>query len=671
MGASISKKQKFKKHHQNGVRFLESDSYDKAEVSFAQALKINPNDPATLCQLALVYMLQKKFDEAIFVSRHANKLHPNLPYTYATLGEALKDNNELSEAEKCFEKALQLLPQHFNYIHSLALIKQQLGLNEEAIQLFRKAIKIKPEVETSYYDLAVILQKQGKLQEALSYFKEAVRIKPSFMLAYMNMGSILMKLDDLNGSVDCYKLALKINPNSAGIHNCLGSALMFLEKYEEAYEHFQKSIDQKDVNLCISCCNMGQLLIRMDKFKDSLVYCKRAIEIDPKYVDGHSQVAVAFEKLNDFENAMKHHKIAIELDPSCVSAHHKFGTTFKAMGDFESAEKSFETVLKLNPNYANAYLMIADMRIKIRKYEEAAANYKKAFILLKYTDDKVTEMFDKVVCKEVPDMSGRKLQLIEKGTFGEVYLTSQFRTGHKFAIKIIKISEKMGKELLTSEIYAMKAAFHKNLVGYVDSYLVGQDLLWMVMNLEYGAFLSTFVSQCEMKEKQIRHTCKEILQGLKFMHLLGSVHCDIKCGTIWMGINGQVKIADFGLCAQVAPEVFRDASVETFYWKAPEIIRSEKYGNKVDVWSFGIVIIEMIDGKPPIDAVAKMMKNDKVTASRSNRVSVDCHYFLDNCLQIDPSKRASAVELLEHKFLSDVNHWRDFFPVHDVCISIF
>ncbi|GAB6030271.1 p21 protein (Cdc42 Rac)-activated kinase [Chamberlinius hualienensis] len=593
--------------------FLKSGLLNKAETSFNEALKINPTDPATQCQLALVYIDQRKFDEAIRVSRQANKLHPNLSYTHVVLGQALEKNNQLSEAEECYENAIQLDPQNFNYLHSLSLIKQKL----------------------------VIFNQQGNFQDALSYCKEAVRIKPSFLEAHMIMGSILRKLDDIKGSVKCYEIAVEINPDSAVAHNCLGLLLMEMGKHEEAFQHFKKSIDLKDKNRHTSYCNMDHLLSRMGKFEDAVIYYNKAIKIDPKYAVGHSGVAVTYEKLKDFENALKHHQIAIE--------------TLVKIGDYENAEESFATAINLNENLVNNYMMMAEMFMKLRRYQEAATHCKKAFLLLKYEDDKVTKMLKKSVSKEDPMKLYSKIKLIERGRFGEVHLTEEIATGNKFAVKIINFSENVGVELFMSEIFAMKAVTHENIVVYVDSYLVGQNQLWMAMEYLEGGSLSCIVSLCELTESQIGAICKEILQGLKYLHSLSIVHCDIKSGNILLGMNGQVKIADFGLCAQVGPEIFRNAAVETFYWKAPEIIRSEKYGNSVDIWSFGIVIIEMIDGYPPEDTVAKIITNYKVTANSERSLSVNCHDFLDKCLQFDASKRASAVELLEHQFLSCVD----------------
>ncbi|XP_006870456.1 PREDICTED: serine/threonine-protein kinase PAK 7 [Chrysochloris asiatica] len=246
---------------------------------------------------------------------------------------------------------------------------------------------------------------------------------------------------------------------------------------------------------------------------------------------------------------------------------------------------------------------------------------------------------------------------IGEGSTGIVCIATEKHTGKQVAVKKMDLRKQQRRELLFNEVVIMRDYHHDNVVDMYNSYLVS-DELWVVMEFLEGGALTDIVTHTRMNEEQIATVCLSVLRALSYLHNQGVIHRDIKSDSILLTSDGRIKLSDFGFCAQVSKEVpKRKSLVGTPYWMAPEVISRLPYGTEVDIWSLGIMVIEMIDGEPPyfneppLQAMQRIRDSLPPRVKDLHKVSSVLRGFLDLMLVREPSQRATAQELLGHPFL--------------------
>ncbi|XP_011642390.1 serine/threonine-protein kinase PAK mbt [Pogonomyrmex barbatus] len=246
---------------------------------------------------------------------------------------------------------------------------------------------------------------------------------------------------------------------------------------------------------------------------------------------------------------------------------------------------------------------------------------------------------------------------IGEGSTGTVCIATDKSTNRQVAVKKMDLRKQQRRELLFNEVVIMRDYHHPNIVEMYNSFLV-DDELWVVMEYLEGGALTDIVTHSRMDESQIATVCSQCLKPLAYLHSQGVIHRDIKSDSILLTADGRVKLSDFGFCAQVSQELpKRKSLVGTPYWMSPEVISRLPYGPEVDIWSLGIMIIEMIDGEPPffneppLQAMRRIRDMPPPKLKNFHKVSPRLQGFLERMLVRDPAQRATAAELLQHPFL--------------------
>jgi tetratricopeptide (TPR) repeat protein len=191
--------------------------------------------------LALLLKMAKppQSQEAIRFHTAALALRPDNPGVFNNLGNALRDQGRLDEAEAAYRKAIELKSDCFEAYNNLGIALRDKGAMDEAVTAYRKAIELKPDLAIAHYNLGITLGKQGRTQEAIAAYQGAIRAKPDYARAYVNLGALLCdQKRDYDGAIAAFRKAIEVQADSAEAYGNLGIALQNKGALDEAVAAF-------------------------------------------------------------------------------------------------------------------------------------------------------------------------------------------------------------------------------------------------------------------------------------------------------------------------------------------------------------------------------------------------------------------------------------------------
>ena len=246
---------------------------------------------------------------------------------------------------------------------------------------------------------------------------------------------------------------------------------------------------------------------------------------------------------------------------------------------------------------------------------------------------------------------------VGQGTTATVHSAFCPALRRRVAVKQMSLRRQQRRELTFNEVVMMREFRHPSIVSLLDCHLV-EEHLWIVMEFMEGGNLTDIVTTVRLNENEAAAICAQVLSALAFLHSLGVIHRDIKSDSILLSLDGAAKLSDFGFCAQLTSKKRkRQSLVGTPYWMAPEMVARLPYGPEVDIWSLGILVIEMLEGEPPnfndapIGAMQQIKDGAAPALSPTTQASLQLTSFLARVLVKEQEERDTAANLLKSTFI--------------------
>nr|DAD41731.1 TPA_asm: hypothetical protein HUJ06_016054 [Nelumbo nucifera] len=246
---------------------------------------------------------------------------------------------------------------------------------------------------------------------------------------------------------------------------------------------------------------------------------------------------------------------------------------------------------------------------------------------------------------------------VASGSYGDLY-KGTYRS-QEVAIKVLKperVSEDLQREF-AQEVFIMRKVRHKNVVQFIGA-CTQPPTLCIVTEFMSGGSVYDFLHKQKgvFKLPSLLKVAIDVSKGMNYLHQNNIIHRDLKAANLLMDENEVVKVADFGVARVQAQSGVMTAETGTYRWMAPEVIEHKPYDHKADVFSFGIVLWELLTGKLPYEyltplqaAVGVVQKGLRPTIPKNTHPKLAD--LLERCWQQDPTLRpdfSEIIEILQH-----------------------
>ncbi|KAL9445786.1 hypothetical protein AB3S75_013634 [Citrus x aurantiifolia] len=246
---------------------------------------------------------------------------------------------------------------------------------------------------------------------------------------------------------------------------------------------------------------------------------------------------------------------------------------------------------------------------------------------------------------------------IVSGSYCDLYKGAFF--SQDVAIKVLTnehLNENIRREF-AQEVHIMRKVRHMNVVQFIGA-CTRPPRLFIVTEFMSGGSIYDYLhkQKCGLKLPLLLRVAIDVSKGMNYLHRNNIIHRDLKAANLLMNENGVVKVADFGVARVQAQYGVMTAETGTYRWMAPEVIEHQPYNHRADVFSFGIVLWELVTGKLPYDDLTPLQAAVGVV-QKGLRPTIPVHThpilveLLERCWQRDPSLRpvfSEITELLQH-----------------------
>jgi tetratricopeptide (TPR) repeat protein len=383
-------------YYYRGRAQIELNNYQEAEKDYLHALEIDGNIEPALFDLASLYQMEKRFEEAIFLYEKLLTLYPSnmaakerLIALYNSLGQTDNTMRLLEDIKRESEPGDPIR-------QTLGLFYLRQGKIAESIAELDLIVTAWPKDYKSRYYLATAYEENSQPEKALEHFSQIQKGSEYFTSAQIHIAYLLDDRGESDKAIDIIKKAIEVDNKNIDLYTILASLFESQKSYDKAIEVIKEGFKNDDKNIDL-IFRFGVVLDKSGDKDGSIKQMRRILEIDPNNADSLNYIGYSYaEKGINLDEAMDLIQKALKIKPESAYIIDSLGWVYYQKGLYDEALEYLEKAFSLLSDDSTIAEHLGDVYLKKSNYERSLEMYQKALTLKPQYVDKILKKIEDV-----------------------------------------------------------------------------------------------------------------------------------------------------------------------------------------------------------------------------------------------------------------------------------
>jgi tetratricopeptide (TPR) repeat protein len=358
------------------------ENSDEQAEYYLKATQIKPDFLEAHYNLGLIYLHQKKMDEAAYEFEQVLKIEPEpeIEGIYFLLASAYREAGNSEKAIEALEKGLKLHPDDKNMLRALISLQINAQMDDAAIRNLLELIGSDPSDLAGRMDLAILYQRNNKLEAAAEQYAIVSKADPDNDTAYYNMALIYMRQKKYAEASEKFEAADRIQPRNPLLLELLGDAYAGQQMLEKAVDAYTSALENASDNEKLFT-KLGFAMANLNQVEEAVGALENAVKLNSVNPDVFYLLGDLYSELKLKDKAVTAYRKSLELKPDQKEVRYNLGTLFAGEEQFAEALEELKAAVELDPQYAPAWINIALVSQKLGLDDDAIQAYERVIAL--------------------------------------------------------------------------------------------------------------------------------------------------------------------------------------------------------------------------------------------------------------------------------------------------